>query len=323
MSKYFRCEPVKGTKLIKIFSKYNENLPIEFDCNQRFTILQTFHQEYLDEIQELEVRKDDIWVISQPKSGTTWMLELVWLLQNNCDFETALKVEQEVRVPFLEFCSYVPKERPNSFDEIAKMSSPRIIKSHLPIHLLPKGLWTVKPRIIFITRNPKDTIASFYPHCCTVTAFEGSKEDFVNAIIENKMRHSPFGVQTLEFWQLRNEPYIFFTSFERMKKDLRSVILGLSAFLGKNLDENQMVKLLDHLSFEKMKDNPMCNHISEIKQFKELYNPAKELNFRFVRKGAVGSHKTELSEDLIERIEKWYKKHVDRYGVTAEEIFFA
>ncbi|XP_055850394.1 sulfotransferase 1C2A-like [Episyrphus balteatus] len=134
------------------------------------------------------------------------------------------------------------------------MPSSRIIKSHLPIHMLPKGLWTVKPKIIFVTRNPKDAILSYYYHLCNLGVFRGTKEEFVNLANDNKIRNAPFGPQSLEFWQIRNEPYIFFTSFERMKKDLRLVILGMSIFLERNVDEKQMMKLLDQLSFEKMKD---------------------------------------------------------------------
>ncbi|XP_055852810.1 sulfotransferase 1 family member D1-like [Episyrphus balteatus] len=322
MSQNFRFEPIVGTEVMKVFSKNNENLPIEFDCNKRFTILQTWCKEkYLQQIEDFEVRKDDIWVVSQPKSGTTWMIELVWLLHSNFDYETALKIAQEVRVPYLELNAIVPNQ-PNSIDLIDKMASPRIIKSHLPIHLLPKGLWTVKPKIIFVTRNPKDAILSYYHHHCNLGVFRGTNEEYVNLAIENKIRNAPFGLQSIEFWQLRNEPYIFFSSFERMKKDLRSVILGMSKFLDRNVDEKQMAKLLHHLSFEKMKANPMCNYITEGQLLKDYYGKSGKDNSQFVRQGAIDSHKTELSEELVERMEKWHKEQLDSYGVTAEEIFY-
>ena len=35
------------------------------------------------------------------KQGTTWMLELVWMLQNDCDFEKG-KASLEFRTPHLE-----------------------------------------------------------------------------------------------------------------------------------------------------------------------------------------------------------------------------
>lgn len=52
---------------------------------------------------DLEVCEDDVWLVSNPKSGTTWMQELLWLLMNDCDYETALAKDLEVRSPFLEY----------------------------------------------------------------------------------------------------------------------------------------------------------------------------------------------------------------------------
>ena len=39
----------------------------------------------------MTVRKSDIWVVTFPKSGTTWMQELVWQVVNNCDFDKGKK----------------------------------------------------------------------------------------------------------------------------------------------------------------------------------------------------------------------------------------
>lgn len=55
-----------------------------------------------DMIHDMEVREDDVWLVTNGKSGTTWMQELLWLLMNDCDFEAALGDHLEVRSPFLE-----------------------------------------------------------------------------------------------------------------------------------------------------------------------------------------------------------------------------
>ena len=39
---------------------------------------------------------------SYPKSGTTWMQEMVWQIVNNCDFARGKKVLLDERFPFLE-----------------------------------------------------------------------------------------------------------------------------------------------------------------------------------------------------------------------------
>ena len=45
------------------------------------------------------VRKDDIWILSYPKCGTTWAIETVWMLMNDVKIETA-NSPQMARVPY-------------------------------------------------------------------------------------------------------------------------------------------------------------------------------------------------------------------------------
>ena len=56
----------------------------------------------LDAVRSFEVYPDDVFVITQPKCGTTWMQELSWLISNNLDLEGA-KVNQFYRVPFFDY----------------------------------------------------------------------------------------------------------------------------------------------------------------------------------------------------------------------------
>ncbi|XP_046666511.1 sulfotransferase 1A2-like [Homalodisca vitripennis] len=57
---------------------------------------------YAQRILDLEVREDDIWVISFPKCGSTWTQEMVWLLKNDIDFEKAKSKYLYTRFPFLD-----------------------------------------------------------------------------------------------------------------------------------------------------------------------------------------------------------------------------
>lgn len=64
-----------------------------------------FPSKYIDDgkhFYNFKVRSDDTWVVTFPRSGTTWTQELVWLISNNLDFETAKKINLDDRFPFLE-----------------------------------------------------------------------------------------------------------------------------------------------------------------------------------------------------------------------------
>ena len=41
----------------------------------------------LERVRTFEVRKDDVYVVTPPKCGTTWMQEIVWHIRTDFDVE--------------------------------------------------------------------------------------------------------------------------------------------------------------------------------------------------------------------------------------------
>ena len=75
-------------------------------------------------------------------------------------------------MPFIEGIILPFKSFPYTVNDvlsIEKMFSsfpaPRVFKTHLPYHMVPKGLDEVtRPRYIYVMRNPKDAFVSMYHH---------------------------------------------------------------------------------------------------------------------------------------------------------------
>lgn len=57
---------------------------------------------FAEKIYNFEARPDDVYICTFPRSGISWTQEMVWLLCNNLDYETALKKSQHERFPYLE-----------------------------------------------------------------------------------------------------------------------------------------------------------------------------------------------------------------------------
>ena len=72
----------------------------------------------------------------------------------------------------------------DAYDEVP---SPRLIRPHVPLYLLhPELLDTCK--VVYVARNPKDVIVSYYHHhrmLQKVHGFEGTLEQFANHFIED------------------------------------------------------------------------------------------------------------------------------------------
>lgn len=59
-------------------------------------------EKFIEEIRDLPVYEDDIWVVTYPKCGTTWTQEAVWQICNNLDFDYTRKITLGERFPFIE-----------------------------------------------------------------------------------------------------------------------------------------------------------------------------------------------------------------------------
>nr|CAD7260735.1 unnamed protein product [Timema shepardi] len=236
------------------------------------------YRDYVDEIREFEVREDDIWIV----------------------FSTIANVLDEM--PY------------DSITLASKMKSPRILKTHLPVQMLPKEVWTKKPKIIYVSRNPKDAAVSYYHHHRLWNGYVGSFEEFMEAFLEDALVYSPFWDHVLDYWEKRDEHNVLFNSYEGMKKNLKSVILKTCKFLGKSYTNDEVESLSDHLSFNSMKDNPSVNLEFFTKQEIERNNMEETKDLKFIRQGEIGGWKKVMSLELAARFDAWTAEKLDGSG---------
>nr|AJD25308.1 sulfotransferase-like protein [Plectreurys tristis] len=106
-------------------------------------VLPKFVLKSLDSLEKFECREDDIFVVTFPKTGTTWLQEIVYCIMNDLDFSSAAVKSIEDRFPYLEFVF-------PGLATINKMPSPRFIKTHLPYSLLPADVHQKKPKFLMV-----------------------------------------------------------------------------------------------------------------------------------------------------------------------------
>ncbi|XP_052867047.1 luciferin sulfotransferase-like [Anopheles cruzii] len=250
---------------------------------------------YEKELVDAPVFEDDVWVASYPKSGTTWCQEMVWLLCNDLNFEAARAESLRTRYPFLEV-SLIHDVPGSSFERARDTRRPRFIKTHLPVSMLPKAYWTVKPKTLHIRRNPKAVALSYYHHSRGIF-YRGTMENFMQSFIREHHFYSPFHAHVIEYHELRGCENVMHLSYEDMKLDLPAAVGRVCRFLGKSYSEAQLEPLYRHLSFESMRENRACN-------YEDPDNPRDQDN-RFIRKGQVDSWKEELPKELVEALDRW------------------
>lgn len=209
-------------------------------------------QIFSDDIRNFKVRKDDVWIISYPKTGTTLLQNIVWQLKNGLDFTKkpiSLDEGQFLEIPILKKNSN--SETIKGFDAAP---SPRTMKSHLPLNLLPMELWTVRPKIVYIARNPKDTAISMY-HMFKVVKKELSLslEDFFDLFLNEMCLYGSFSNHVLSFWHLRHLENVLFLTYEDLLADRFDGIKKIAQFLECKYRDRDLEQLTKYTSFDQMK----------------------------------------------------------------------
>ncbi|XP_029329595.1 bile salt sulfotransferase 1 isoform X2 [Mus caroli] len=114
-----------------------------------------YQRENLEDVRsKFVVKEEDLLILTYPKSGTHWLIEIVCLIQTKGDPKWIQTVPIWDRSPWLETDSGYPA--------LINKEGPRLITSHLPIHLFPKSLFSSKAKAIYLIRNPRDILVSGY-----------------------------------------------------------------------------------------------------------------------------------------------------------------
>ena len=121
-------------------------------------------------------------------------------------------------------------------------------------------------QIINVIRNPRDVCMSSFNHYRIINNYTGDLDLLTDMFLKNKgPLYGPFFVNVLSYWNRRHQDNILIVHYEEMQKDLPSVVRKIGKFLGKELSNDDVSKLCDHVSIDNMKKNPMCNFETTLK----------------------------------------------------------
>lgn len=281
-------------------------------------IMPAKYRQFANRIRNLTVYEDDVWVVTFLKSGTTWTQEMVWLIDHDLDYNTASAVNLTERSVFLEVVSFITNmDVTDTISHVEQLPRPRHIKSHLPLALLPKQLWTVKPKIIYTARNPKDVTTSLMHHYKHLHGFKGSKQDFLDGILADQIIYCPMVKHATEFWAVSHRDHVLFLHYEDMKKNLGKVLLQVCDFFRKTFTPTQLAKLEQHLSFDSMKENNSANNQTLVTKMEDAMNVSSD--FKFMRKGQVGGYKDELPAEFISKLDELVRDQLRGTGFAYKE----
>ncbi|XP_050304366.1 uncharacterized protein LOC126741932 [Anthonomus grandis grandis] len=310
-------------------------------------LLPPYFSEIQQKIFDFSVREDDVWLISFPRTGSTWCQEMIWLIQNNLNFQSAQTIIQQLRAPLIESSvvlfehvdsvkddsnrdvprfsrinlplDLLPPELENAKTQLEKLftdpvgfvqelPSPRCIKSHLPIELLPDEIFTKKPKIIYTMREPKDLCISDYFHCQTIHKMNMSFETFCDLFMNGDVPIGSVFNHYQGFWSKKDDLDILILHYEEMKANTRETVKKIATFLGKPLSDEDADAVCEFLSFQNMRANKACN-LQVLVDNRQGSNFYEKSGKHFIRKGIVGDYKNYMSLEMIEKFDQWISKN--------------
>lgn len=73
----------------KFYLNYTPKTPLGPDFKPNYCVLPAKYSEVHDKVRHFKTRPDDVFLCGNSKSGTTWAQEMIWLINNDLDYEAA------------------------------------------------------------------------------------------------------------------------------------------------------------------------------------------------------------------------------------------
>ncbi|XP_053567757.1 sulfotransferase 6B1 [Bombina bombina] len=237
-------------------------------------------------LKSFEAREDDLLVVTYPKCGSNWTLQLLGHMVK-CVYNKEIQPTSQRRIEF---------GAPDKFQKLKEESSPRILSTHLLYDNIPKTFFAKKVKILMVSRNPKDTAVSLFhfynnnpvlPKC-------SSWDTFFQDFMTGKVIWGSYFDHALEWNKHIDDERILIVTFEEMKKDLEAAVKKISNFYGFNLTEEQIQQITEKGTFKSMKEKSKETH--------------GEIGNIFFRKGDVGDWKNHFSEAQSQEVDAKFEE---------------
>lgn len=254
-------------------------------------------KQHIDQVRQLEIRNDDVYLATFPKCGTHWVWEiLVMLRRGNAVYETKTK-----EAAFLDF---------RSSEEVNNIPSPRILNCHYPCKLVPKGVYDMGIKIIHVMRNPKDAFVSFYHHFKHFHSgpTEISFEQYLPGLIgENGVYQFYPWFKYVKEWERFSKQHpdqILNVYYEDIKEDPVREIKKINSFLETNRSDELIKEIAEACDFQNLKKAD-----AEVKVQVQSMKNDKRPSIMY-RKGQVGDWKNYFTVEQNEKVDEWLAENL-------------
>jgi hypothetical protein len=249
----------------------------------------------------------DVFIVTPPKCGTTWMQQIVHGLRTrgSMDFDEISRVVPWINMAYdVGIDIYAPQ-----------VARPHAFKTHSKLDEVPKG-----GQYIVIVRDPCDALVSDFHFMegmffeeGTISLEEFAREEFIPSHDIHK--------HIIAFWDRRHDGDVLPLCYENMKADLSRTIERVAGFMDTPLDAElrEIVLRQSDIKFMQEHKDQFEDHIIRKARSAAMRLPLDgQLNK--VRNGQVGESKEVVPDEIKKELEVlWHEQITPKTGLNSYE----
>jgi hypothetical protein len=236
----------------------------------------------------MTVKNDDIFVVSYPKSGNTWVRFVLATLRKG-----------EALGAFSDLERWIPDMYAHHNGELAQYPTPRLIKSHEPLDVR-------YGKVLYLVRDPRDVAISYFHHLKRVGSLgtDTDPAEWVPQFLEGNFH--PYGS-----WSDHVGGWIG----ARGERD------DFLCVKYEDLVDNPEAHFNRIVSFLEIEATPeWISRAIELNTVEKMRSKEEKKKSGFVRKGRPGSWREELPEASVRTIETACFQHMSELGYDASSL---
>lgn len=208
--------------------------------------------EVFDRARRYVPRREDVFVATQMRCGTTWMQQVVFevVSRGSGDLSDQGYGHLYAVSPWIDAVNSVSLENAPLVGE----PPTRIIKCHLPTAICP---YSESARYIYVTRHPVTCFASIVDYNRSLVGpLMPPVETLAQWFCSDDMYWLPWPRHVEGWWEwAQNRPNVLFVHYEEMTKDFAGVLDRVARFLGHTLTDEERQRIGAKCSFKYMKEH--------------------------------------------------------------------
>ncbi len=249
----------------------------------------------------------DVFIVTPPKCGTTWMQQIVHGLRTrgSMDFHDITGV-----VPWINMAHDMGIDI-----HAPQVANPKAFKTHTPLNECPKG-----GKYIVVLRDPYDALLSHY-YFFEDFFFEKDTIDIATFARGHYMPGRDIVKHITGLWGRRKDKDVLPLCFENMKSDLSGTVERVAEFIGIPLDDElrEIVLKQSDIKFMQMYADQFEDHIIHEKRSPAMGLPL-DGKANKVRSGQVGESKKAVPDEIKKELDDiWREEIALKFGLNSYE----